>query len=270
MKKRIYFLSMLAAGLAFASCTDDIDNVTSGENVAAGETGFVKIAINLPTTSGQSTRASNHENDQFDDGLADEYKVNDAYLLVFGGSSESDAVYSGSYKLTTSFQNSDPANDNITSKSVVVQAIKKPDGENTYALVVLNNNGILKVAGASSGETLTPGTTKLAGLQTKLEKSVSEFIKNSTGASFTMTNAPIATLSGSATSLDNQNVSTLVKLNLYATEAETESKPADEIYVERVVAKVTVTSGVFTDSNNYTATIDNDGSYENDKVTLDA
>lgn len=269
MKKRIYFLSMLAAGLAFASCTDDIDNVTSGENVAAGETGFVKIAINLPTTSGQSTRASNHENDQFDDGLAAEYAVNDAYLLVFGGSSESDAVYSDSYKLTTDFETVGSPNDNITTKSEVVQAIKKPDGANTYALVVLNNNGILKVAGASSGVDLTGKT--LTGLQEKLEKSVSAFIKNSTGASFTMTNAPIATLSGSATSLDNQNVSTLVKLHLHATEEEAKDETADEIYVERVVAKVTVTSGVFTESGGkYTATIDNDGSYENDKVTLDA
>lgn len=272
MKKRIYFLSMLAAGLAFASCTDDIDNVTSGDDVAAGETGFVKIAINLPTTSGQSTRASNHENDQFDDGLPDEYKVNDAYLLVFGGSSESDAVYSDSYNVTNDIKitSGTPSNNNITSTYQVVKAIKKPDGENTYALVVLNNNGILKVAGASTGIDLTGKT--LTGLQEKLEKSVSAFIKNNTDASFTMTNAPIATKSSSGSgSTTIEDVSTLVKLDLYETKDKANAGTANEIYVERVVAKVTVTSDVFSKSGDkYTATIDNDGSYKNDEVTLDA
>lgn len=271
--KTTRFYSLALAALMLGACSD-VTELNENQTVATGETGFVKIAINLPTTSGQSTRA-NHANDQFDDGLEDEYAVNDAYLLVFGGNSESDAVYSGSYKLTTNFQNNDPADDNITSKSEVVQAIKKPTGTNTYALVVLNNNGILKVAGASSGETLTPGTTKLAGLQTKLEKSVSAFIKDEDNkASFTMTNAPIATKSGSgSTTITGQDVSTLVELTLHVTEADAESGTADEIYVERVVAKVTVTNtnGIFVESSGkYTTTIDNDGSYKSDQVTLDA
>lgn len=280
MKKRIYFLSMLAAGLAFASCTDDIDNVTSGENVAAGETGFVKIAINLPTTSGQSTRAGNHANDQFDDGLLNEYKVdnNDAYLLVFGGDDEDDATLGSWYKINTSFSN-DPVstNNNVTTTSEVIQAIEKPEGNKTFALVVLNNNSILGFSG-NTGTSLTIGgtsVTTLTSLQEKLVKEVTAFLGSNKDA-FTMTNAPIATKSGSGnTNITGQDVSTLVELELHATEEEAKDETADEIYVERVVAKVTVSanSSLFTkdDAKNkyYAAITDANGNYNGDKVYLE-
>lgn len=259
------FFSLALAVLMLGGCSK-VSEFNEEQPVATGDTGFVRVAINLPRTSG--TRAVN---DNFDDGLPAEYAVNDAYLLVFGGNTENDATYSASYKLTTSFGTVTPDNDNITSKSEVVQAIKKPSGANVYALVVLNNNGILRVADASSGSALIPGTTKLTDLQEKLVKDVGAFIKSSDKASFTMTNAPIASMSGSNFSLDNQQVTTLVKLNLYSTEEEAKAKAASEIYVERVVAKVTVSSSKFSlKDGKYVATIDNEGNYKNDEVSLDA
>lgn len=279
MKKKFYLFGMLAAGLTFAGCTDDIDDAT-GSGVASGDKGYVKIAINLPTTSGQVTRS---KNDVFDDGLADEYVVNDAYLLLFGGSSEEQAQLGSWYKINTSFSGVGTTTDNITTQSEVVQPIVKPAGENTYALVVLNNNGNLTFTGtiediSGAGNTVAIGeapVSTLGSLQSALAKEVTAFIGASSN-SFTMTNAPIATLSGSNDDLSNQLVSTLVKLDVFDNQekAEQDINP-DQIYVERVAAKVTVsyTNDLFTKDdaeNKYFATLTNAaGQYTGDKVFLE-
>lgn len=277
MKKKFYLVGMLAAGLTFAGCTDDIDDAT-GSGVASGDKGYVKIAINLPTTSGQSTRSAN---DNFDDGSANEYAVNDAYLLLFGGPSEEQAQLGSWYNINTSFSGVGTTTDNITTQSEVVKQIVKPAGENTYALVVLNNNGNLTFTGtiegiSGAGNTVTIGSksvSTLGSLQSALAKEVTAFI-GANSNSFTMTNAPIATLSGSNDDLSNQLVSTLVKLDVFDNQekAEQDMDP-DQIYVERVVAKVTVSSkiGLFTiDDDKYFATLtDAAGQYTGDKVFLE-
>ncbi len=90
-------ISMFAlAALALGACTSDDVALNNENNVLNGGDGYVSLAINLPTTP--STRAAN---DVFDDGLASEYAVQDATLLLFGGSSESTAVYYASYNLGT-------------------------------------------------------------------------------------------------------------------------------------------------------------------------
>lgn len=279
MKKKFYLVGMLAAGLTFAGCTDDIDDAT-GSGVASGDKGYVKIAINLPTTSGQSTRSAN---DNFDDGSANEYAVSDAYLLLFGGTDESSATLQSWYNINTSFSRVGTDDDNITTQSEVIKQIVKPSGENTYALVVLNNNDNLSFTGtiegiSGAGNTVTIGdepVSTLDNLQRALTKEVADFIGFSS-SSFTMTNAPIASLSGSNGDLTNQSVSTLVKLDVFDNQekAEQDMDP-DQIYVERVAAKVTVsyTTGLFEkdeDKNKYFATLtDAAGQYSGDKVYLD-
>ena len=283
MKMRIYFLSMLASiGLILAGCSDDLGDGL-GNEVQSGDKGYVKIAINLPTTSGQVTRS---QNDQFDDGALDEYKVNngDVYLLLFGGSSEELAQLGSWYKIQTTFSNTEvDTDDNITTQSEVVQQIVKPTGDNTYALVVLNNNGNLSFSGdldgfnsGDAGNTVTIGdasVSTLASLQSALAKEVTAFI-GAGSDSFTMTNAPIASLSGSNDDLSGQSVSTLVKLEVFDNEDYANAADPDEIYVERVVAKVTVgyTSSLFTEDTNskYYATLtDAAGQYSGDKVYLE-
>lgn len=279
MKMRIYFLSMLASiGLILVGCSDDLGD-GPGNEVLSGDKGYVKIAINLPTTSGQVTRS---ENDDFDDGSANEYTVNDAYLLLFGGSSEEQAQLGSWYKINTSFSGVGTTTDNITTQSEVVQQIVKPEGDNTYALVVLNNNDNLSFTGTieginDAGNTVTIGgesVSTLASLQSALAKEVTAFIGASSN-SFTMTNAPIATLSGSDSDLSNQSVSTLVKLDVFDSQEDAEQDMyPDQIYVERVAAKVTVsyTTGLFEkdeDENKYFATLTNAGQYTDDKVFLE-
>lgn len=270
---------MLASiGLILAGCSDDLGDGL-GNEVQSGDKGYVKIAINLPTTSGQVTRS---QNDQFDDGALDEYKVNngDVYLLLFGGSSEELAQLGSWYKIQTTFSNTEvDTDDNITTQSEVVQQIVKPTGDNTYALVVLNNNGNLSFSGdldgfnsGDAGNTVTIGgasVSTLASLQSALAKEVTAFI-GAGSDSFTMTNAPIASLSGSNDDLSGQSVSTLVKLEVFDNEDYANAADPDEIYVERTVAKVTVGRGVFNETS-YEADIDasNNSQYYGDKVRLD-
>lgn len=92
--KKVKLFSFALAALMLGACSseDGIDNGGQG-TVLPGEKGYISLAINLPTTP--STRA----NDDFDDGLEAEYKVNDATLLIFNGTDEGTAVFSGAYDL---------------------------------------------------------------------------------------------------------------------------------------------------------------------------
>ena len=119
MKKTTYFAWMIAAGLAMTGCSDELEGGGGTGGTLDGETGYVKVAINLPTTSGFTTRADDGlKNDQFDDGTADEYKVNDVYLLIFQGENEGSAVFRSAYDMNLSWNDANtPEDDNVTSLS---------------------------------------------------------------------------------------------------------------------------------------------------------
>ena len=59
MKKVKYLAMLLAAGM-FAACSDNLEDTGAGNaggtTPATGE-GYVKVAINMPTTSGGTTRS---------------------------------------------------------------------------------------------------------------------------------------------------------------------------------------------------------------------
>lgn len=254
MKKRFYLLGMLAAGLTFAGCTDDIDDAT-GSGVASGDKGYVKIAINLPTTSGQSTRSAN---DNFDDGLAEEYAVNDAIIAFFKGNidrdTEGDAEFVKAMELTLT--ESEKPGGNVTIKySYTIDGVPTVEAnEQMYAFVILNNNGLFSVDNGSlsySGGTIS----SFSGLQGKsytmsTETNASKFI--TTG--FLMSNAPISDRP-SATSTFTPKVTTLAKVTVYENDpSSSDAIKAEPIYVERAVAKVEV------NVTGAGANINNDGS----------
>lgn len=244
MKKKFYLVGMLAAGLTFAGCTDDIDDATGGNNQNAVLEGYVKVAINLPTTSGQNTRA---QNDQFNNGTANEYNVGtDNIIAFFEGTDETSATFKAAYSLTPNFGsvNSDPSNITTTSDNVIMEAPAKTNASNKlYALVILNANTSVKLEGPS----LKIGNSSVSnfeGLTTALaSQEVSTFIGNNKDA-FMMTNAPMAKVSGSDSQLStSQDVTTLVPVTVYPSEADAQAAAqADQIYVERAVAKVTVSA----------------------------
>ena len=98
--KHFFGLAVLAA--MTASCSSNNELVNGGNGSGENESGasYASITIKLPTTSG--TRAgSGSKNDQFAEGTASEYAVNDATLLIFqkDGTSENKYKYIETAKL---------------------------------------------------------------------------------------------------------------------------------------------------------------------------
>lgn len=243
--KNKYFFSLALAALMLGACSDDngLNDKEQGP-VLPGEKGYVCLSINLPTQKG------GRANDVFSDGDAVEYNVKDATLLIFSGNTESAAVFSGAYELTTNFTPSSPADDNITTSSKITQAITKPTGDNVYALVVLNKEGLLSESGGTwfyGGSTSFSGSTKFSDFATSVhELNVSTIASTSNGGNFLMLNAPLFSKPGGTASPEGGNLTTLAvidKTKIYSTEAEAMTNPAANIYVERAVAKVTVKEG---------------------------
>lgn len=205
-KLKLFPIALTALVLGACSSEDIIDNGGQGP-VAQGEKGYVSLSINLPTTP--STRA----NDQFDDGLEAEYKVNDATLLIFNGTDEASAVFSGAYELGSMSQTT--IGGNITASYNVTQEITKPGAGNVYALVIVNkgnvltNDGEWKLKGESlKGKTFDYFRTTAQTLTASELASVT----STTEGSFFMTNAPLYTNPGGVTDPNGGNAVTLTKL----------------------------------------------------------
>lgn len=252
--KKVKLFSFALAALMLGACTNEdvIDNGGQG-TVAPGEKGYISLAINLPTTP--STRA----NDDFDKGLEAEYKVNDATLLIFSGADEMNATFSGAYNLATSF----PAGQdgNITTTSQIVQDITTPVGDNVYALVVLNKDGLLSESNGTwtYGSTQFTATTKFSDFAYTAQNLDLSKIANAGGENFLMLNAPLYSNAGGATDpTTTGTLTTLTKINkenIFSTATEAKNNPAAKIFVERAVAKVTVNQGAAYDAGTYQAAI---------------
>lgn len=253
--KKIYLPLALAATLALGACSSDnvVDN--GGSNpIDLSKGGFVKMSLNLPTDNNRGSRA------ELNDGLANEYGIKNAYLVLFAEKADDEKEGAAQFKGAYVLSNKDfemVGNDHVTiTKRIAFANDTKPQtGKKLYALVVLNNNKLFTVDGDS--HQLTFDDTKV---DAAAYKSTANFINFSKAIASTstdgktpfasdvanngifMTNAPLSTKPGGKTDPTDAEVKTLADVtnNIYTTEAEAKSKPAAEIYVERAVAKVTV------------------------------
>ena len=257
--KKIYLPLALAATLALGACSSDnvVDN--GGSNpIDLSKGGFVKMSLNLPTDNNRGSRAD------LDDGLANEYGIKNAYLVLFEGkdehNKENEATFKGAYELNSSdFENvgDTPNHVTLTKRIAFANDTKPQSGRKLFALVVLNNNGLFTVDATSHELTfasnVTPGeyaTTKNFVNFSKAIASTSAngeppFASNVATNGIFMTNAPLCTKPGGGTEPSaDAEIKTLADVtnNIYTTEAKAKSEPAAEIYVERAVAKVTVQS----------------------------
>lgn len=265
MKRVKYLAMMLAAGM-FAACSDTLEDTgggNAGGNTPSTTEGYVKVAINLPTTSGGMSRANDDQDQtpdiEFNDGIADEYKVTDGIIVFFKTTTEetakdpdANATFVSAYKLDNLMVNN-PNDDTgqVTERvATVTEApmVNTKDKEALYALVILNpsdklivvdeNAHTLKINGTNIEQTdkLEKFTTAISGENVIL----GNFIGDNKDA-FTMSNAPLSTEDGGDNSYSNPAAKTLVPVTVYKTEAEAEANDAARIYVERVAAKVTLT-----------------------------
>ena len=259
MKK--FMIAALAAGMLTA-CSDSAVVETpagGGAQWGADGTGYVSLSINLPKTT-SAGRANG--NDKFEDGLANEWAVNDAILMLFvqTTANEGDAEFKAAYQLPVNFETD--ANSQITATAQITKRIQAISGGTIKALVILNgissgvfkcdntiavddkDNATLSYTGDPESGTYTAVAkdTKFSTFQTYLSQ-----IPTSVAKGFLMMNAPLTDAKSDITSatVTGKKVSTLSEIiadNIKYTAAEAAAAPAANIYVERAVAKVTMSN----------------------------
>lgn len=251
MKKSLLFSAVLA-GLMLGSCSSSDDIASTSEKFSADGKGYVNVTLNLPTQPQSTSRAIN---DEFDHGVPDEYKVNDATLILFAGADEATATFKAAYKLDG--LKKEAQTEQISTKLTKVQqinAIAAGSSGKIYAFVVLNHNNALKVT-AANGLQVGTSTADFAGTFAALSKEVMN--STLTKGNLMMSNAVIVSMPGSA-DFSSVKATTLtdVTASIASSESEATTKPAANIYVERLAAKVTVTQDPTSTS---TATVGVDG-----------
>lgn len=93
MKKKFFPVALMALAIGFNACSsDDVTvNANGGDKVSFAEGGYVKMAINMPSEpSGRGpvsdpSSKDNYDQVDFNDGLAGEYEVKNATLILFAG-----------------------------------------------------------------------------------------------------------------------------------------------------------------------------------------
>lgn len=240
MKKQFGLPLMLASALAFSACSsDDVADNGPKDISALTDGGYVKMNIKLPSRSASAFKA----NDNFDDGLDTEYKVNDATLILFQGNDEATARFHSAYMLSTGFNTDGTTTNQVTSTERLTKSVNgETVGDNLYALVVLNKNNVIA---PQANHTLKVNGNDFYGNFAELQKTIvggNVTAFNKTG--FFMTNAPLADKQGGIADPTGAGITTLVKINnaVYSTQTAAENSPAADIYVERGVAKVTMHS----------------------------
>lgn len=236
MKKNFFPMALMAIAMGLNACSSDDPVVNAdGGKAPFADGGYVKMAINMP--SAPSSRAYSEE---FGDGLAKEYEVKNATLILFqGDEDENNAVFHSAYDLPVSMTKD--GDTQITSTTKIVKKVENSvPNTQLYAYVVLNDNGLLDVANSKikvPSSTGTTTTTSLASMKfsdfrkTVVNGGADQFKNNG----FLMDNAPLLNNSSS-------KITSLVNISgkVYRSKAQAEAEPATEIFVERALAKVTV------------------------------
>lgn len=229
--KHFFGLAVIAA--MSASCSSNEDLGTAGPSTGTNESGvgYASFSINLPTTRG--TRATDPT---FEKGDANEYDVFNATLLVF---KKGTIAGEGNYTLAETvdlgsmepWKSSDETG--VTTQAKITAKLSNVDKSGDYFALVLLNNGSAtdpKVTLPSEGDTFSEWNVAAKANATNF---------TDTKKGFYMANAPL--YNGT-----DKSVTTLVAINkdkIFPTEAQASSgEAAADIYVERGLAKVTLTA----------------------------
>lgn len=251
--KHFFGLAVLAA--MTASCSSNNDLVGGGNGSGENESGasYASFSINLPTTRG--TRA---DEPTFEKGDVKEYDVFNATLLVFKKpnteASEGEYTFVEHVDLGSMEPWKNPGETGVTTQAKITAKLEKVNkNDNFFALVLLNNG-----SGEDAKVNLPTDEATTYSAWNMENNATDKFDKTDKG--FYMANAPLYNTTG-------KNVTTLVpikKENIFSTEAQASSgEAAADIYVERGLAKVTLTAGT-KDENTVAAS----SSYTGDMVKI--
>lgn len=252
MKIKHYFgLAVIAAMTASCSSNEDLGTAGPGTGNNEAGVGYATFSINLPTTSG--TRAGDPTFDKGDD---DEYKVNDATLLIFKqgkATKEGDYTFVESAELGSMAPWKDPSETGVTTHAKITAKLENVDKTDGYYALVLLNNG----TGKNVKVTLPEKNAKFSdwNVDTNKDKEATNKIANYDNG-FYMANAPL---------FKDNNVTTLVAIDkdkIYPTEEQAAKSAATDVYVERGLAKVSLGTGTTTAKPVTSVT------YQGDEVTI--
>ena len=223
----------------------------SGENESGAS--YASFSINLPTTRG--TRVDNPE---FKPGDANEYDVFNATLLVFKKGTtagEGNCTLAETVDLGSMEPWKNPNETGITTQAKITAKLEKVDkNDDFFALVLLNNGSSTKDAKVN----LPAEGTTFSEWNVAANANATNFTDTKKG--FYMANAPLYNAT-------DKSVTTLVAIDknkIFPTEAQASSgEAAADIYVERGLAKVTLTA-----ATNAEKPVATSSSYAGDKVKI--
>ena len=223
----------------------------SSENESGAS--YASFSINLPTTRG--TRVDNPE---FKPGDANEYDVFNATLLVFKKGTtagESNCTLAETVDLGSMEPWKNPNETGVTTQAKITAKLEKVDkNDDFFALVLLNNGSSTKDAKVN----LPAEGTTFSEWNVAANANATNFTDTKKG--FYMANAPLYNAT-------DKSVTTLVAIDknkIFPTEAQASSgEAAADIYVERGLAKVTLTA-----ATNAEKPVATSSSYAGDKVKI--
>ncbi len=236
----------------------------NGPSWNADSTGYVALNICLPATGGAGMRASS--DGTLTDGEKKEYAVNDATLVLFAGNNEEEALFEGAYMVPARFT-TDGGTSQVTVSSRVTRKIRQVEHGNVYAYVILNGIGTGVVDtedGAATDDVqhtaLTvktkDGTVTLSRQTPVTFRKFQQYVTDATDTrhGFLMTNAPLYNTAAGTNTV--QTLSLIDPNRIKLTPEEAERDAATEVYVERVMAKVSLVDGREATKRQYSVTND--------------
>jgi hypothetical protein len=249
MQKKILHGLYLLCMLLTTACYNDYD---ASEKVARMDIlsrfnaeGKAYLTVQIPLGGGAGTRAVT-----FDDGDGDEWKVRNIYILIFAGTSESNAKFASAYKVESPSLSLSAFEQVTATATITIDNANLNTGDKLFPFIVVNNNtsAITTSAfpattvqfadgGAGLPVTLTGGASYFNALA---DVTIANYVDGD--GYFLMTNATLA--DGNTTSANIFRLPEMSPTFFFPTEAESRANTAATVSVERLATKTTVENGL--------------------------
>lgn len=241
----------------------DTDGLNNGPSWNADSTGYVALNICLPATGGAGMRASS--DGTLTDGEKKEYAVNDATLVLFAGNNEEEALFEGAYMVPARFT-TNGSTSQISVSSRVTRKIRQVEHGNVYAYVILNgiSTGVVDTEDGAATDDIQhtaltvktkDGTVTLSRQTPVTFRKFQQYVIDATDTrhGFLMTNAPLYNTAAGTHTVQTLSLIAPERIKLTPEEAR---EAATEVYVERVMAKVSLVDGRDAAKRQYSVTND--------------
>lgn len=241
----------------------DTDGLNNGPSWNADSTGYVALNICLPATGGAGMRASS--DGTLTDGEKKEYAVNDATLVLFAGNNEEEALFEGAYMVPARFT-TNGSTSQVTVSSRVTRKIRQVEHGNVYAYVILNgiSTGVVDTEDGAATDDIQhtaltvktkDGTVTLSRQTPVTFRKFQQYVIDATDTrhGFLMTNAPLYNTAAGTHTVQTLSLIAPERIKLTPEEAR---EAATEVYVERVMAKVSLVDSRDATKRQYSVTND--------------